>query len=423
MPLEVEVPEVFEGLFQPARYKVYYGGRGSGKSWSIARALVHLAHHTPLRVVCAREFQNSIEESVHKLLSDQIKMYNLPYTIQEYSIFNSIGSEFIFKGLSKNDAAGVKSLEGADICWVEEAQNVSEASWKNLTPTVRKDGSEIWVSFNPDVEDAPTYQRFVIRQPTNSIVKKVNWDDNPWFPAVLEQERLDMLRDDPVAYQNVWEGHPKTFSEGAYFRDEIESLEAAGRIGDVPYDPSRPVHTFWDLGGSSGKSDSTAIWFVQAMDGDSYNIIDYWEGNNMALTKVASDVIAGREYNYSKHIIPHDGAHGNRQTGKTDQEILKAMELKVEVQDRTKDKDKDINNIRLVLPKCRFDREKCKTGLAALKNYRQEKDAKTGLWSFKHDWTSHGTDAFRYFSVGKDSIRIGTYNPNWRTGSSPAYTR
>ncbi|MBB6509745.1 hypothetical protein F4695_003113 [Rhizobium soli] len=226
----IEIPEAFAGLFEPHRYKVYNCGRGSGKSWAVARVLVNLAHHTPLRAVCAREFQNSIEESVHKLLSDQIKFFGLPYTIDKYRIYNDIGSEFIFKGLSKQDAAAIKSLEGADIVWVEEAQNVSEASWRNLTPTVRKDGSEIWVTFNPDVEDAPTYQRFVIKQPTNALVRRVNWDENPWFPSVLEQERLDMLRDDPEGYQNVWEGHSRNLTALNTDIDALTSQIDSGKL-------------------------------------------------------------------------------------------------------------------------------------------------------------------------------------------------
>jgi phage terminase large subunit len=420
----IEIPEAFSGLFEPHRYKVYYGGRGSGKSWAAARALVNLAHHTPLRVVCAREFQNSIQESVHQLLSDQIKLFGLPFTIQDNCIFNDIGSEFIFKGLSKQEGATVKSLEGADIVWVEEAQNVSEASWRNLTPTVRKDGSEIWVTFNPDVEDAPTYQRFVIKQPTNALVRRVNWDENPWFPAVLEQERLDMLRDDPVGYQNVWEGHPRTFAEGAYWREEFEALERAGRIGDVPYDPNRPVFTWWDLTHSKSESgDPSVVFFIQATATGTFDCIDYWEGNNVSLGTVAKDVILARPYTYGKHFLPHDGKNTNSHTGKSDEDFLKGhLGPNVETIERTKDVERDLNNVRLILPKCRFDAVKCKAGLAALRNHRRAKNEKTGLWGYVHDWTSHGAAAFRGFAIDHHRMNTLALPPRTRRNRG-AYSR
>lgn len=421
--MNVELAEPFLPLLEPFRYKVAYGGRGSGKSWSIARVLVHLAHHKTLRIVCAREFQNSIEESVHKLLSDQIKSHNLPYTIDKYRIYNDIGSEFIFKGLSKQDAAAIKSLEGADIVWVEEAQNVSEASWRNLTPTVRKPGSEIWVSFNPDTEDAPTYQRFVVREPSNSWVRRVNWDENPWFPKVLEDERLDMLRTDPSAYDNVWEGRPRTFAEGAIFREEMDAMAAQGRIGRVPHDPTKPVTAIFDLGhAAGGKSDPHAIIFAQAGAGTAVNVIDYWEGSNAIISKIITDVLLAKPYRYAKVILPHDGNINNSQTGITDAQLFEQFHLSVELLERTTNIDKDMNNLRTVLPQMFVDEETCKGLLAALRNHRREKDEKTGLWRFKHDWTSHGVSSARYMSVfinmngGLSLVAANDNYPDYETG-------
>jgi len=399
--VKIDIPAAFKEFFQPARYKIYYGGRGSAKSWSAATALLIIGLQKPTRVVCAREFQNSMEESVHRLLADLVTSYKLPYVVEKYRIYSANGTEFIFKGLSKQDAAAIKSLEGADICWVEEAQNVSSASWQNLIPTLRKDGSEIWVTFNPDVEGAPTYQRFVVNPPPGAIVRHVNWDKNPFFPKVLEAERIHMEHVDPVAYKNVWEGFPRTFSEGAFFREQLEQLDRDKRIGDVAYDSSRRVYTFWDL----GWDDSTAIWFVQPAGGTGFNIIDYWEGSNIALPDIVETVLRPKRYNYARHTIPHDGGHGNRQTGKSDRDVLESLGISnVVVQERTNQKDRDVRNIRLVLPKCKFDIERCKGGLAALRAYRQEQDPKTGLWGFKHDWSSHGVDAFRYFAVDHESI-------------------
>ena len=238
------------------------------------------------------------------------------------------------------------------------------------------------------------------------MVEKVNWHDNPWFPSVLEQERLYLQRLDPAGYDNVWEGNPRTFSEGAYFRQEMESLKAAGRIGDVPHNPNKPVYVFFDLSHSSrGKGDPHALWFLQLADGSGFDVIDYWEGNNISLPEVARSVLKARPYTYEKLYLPHDGANSNSHTDQTDKELLEGFGFNVEIQERTKDVDRDVNLIRVVLPMCKFDEVKCKQGLSALRNHRQEKDEKTGLWKFKHDWTSHGTSAFRGFAVEHQLIR------------------
>lgn len=399
--MTIQIPKAFKFLFEPSRYKVAYGGRGSAKSWSFASALLIQAMQRPLRVVCAREFQNSIDESVHKLLSDLIRTHGLPFNIQQYQITSPNGSEFVFKGLSKQDAAAIKSLEGADICWVEEAQSVSSASWQNLIPTIRKEGSEIWVTFNPTTEGAPTHQRFVINPPPNAVVRKVNYDANPFFPSTLEAERAHMELTDPITYRHVWLGEPRTFTEGAFFREQMEALQKAERIGDFPYNPAKRVYTFWDL----GWADSTAVWFIQAGKGDSFNVIDYWEGSNIALPDIVRDYIKDKPYNYGMHVLPHDGANQNRQTGKTDADIMRDLGLPVHIQPRTRDLNRDVHNIRLVLPLCNFDEKNTKDGRASLNAYRQEQDTKTGLWKFVHDFSSHGVDAFRQFSVNTQIIR------------------
>ena len=166
-----EFPEKLSILFDKARYKVLYGGRGGAKSWGVARALLILGCKSTLRILCAREFQTSIKDSVHKLLSDQIYALGLEsfYEITQNSIRGKNGSEFAFVGL-KNNVANIKSFEGVDICWVEEAQTVSKTSWNVLIPTIRKEQSEIWVTFNPELESDETYQRFVISPPDHAIV-------------------------------------------------------------------------------------------------------------------------------------------------------------------------------------------------------------------------------------------------------------
>lgn len=202
-----QFPRKLDFLFRPARYKVAYGGRGSSKSWSVARALLIIGASRPIRVLCAREIQNSIEESVHKLLSEQIVELGFAgrYKITQRSITGLNGTEFIFSGLRSN-ITKVKSMEGIDIAWAEEAEKVSKNSWQVLIPTIRKPGSEIWVTFNPDEETDPTYQRFIVNTPPEAVTRLVNWRDNPWFPDELRREMEYLKAVDYDAYLHVWEG-------------------------------------------------------------------------------------------------------------------------------------------------------------------------------------------------------------------------
>lgn len=210
----------FKPLFQPKRYKTFHGGRGGAKSWAAARALVIMAASKKLRILCTREVQNSIKDSVHKLLKDQIEMLGLNpwFRITNESITSASGSEFLFKGL-RFDPLGIKSTEGVDICWVEEAQSVSSDSWAILIPTIRKEGSEIWVTFNPGEEQDPTYQRFIVNPPDDSITVEVNYYDNPYLPDTLRKEMEYCKRVDYEAYEHIWLGKPKSISESVIFRN------------------------------------------------------------------------------------------------------------------------------------------------------------------------------------------------------------
>jgi phage terminase large subunit len=209
--VRVRMPPAYRPLLAPklgeARYRVVYGGRGSAKSWQLARALLIMGVGQQLRILCAREFQTSIADSVHRLLSDQIESLELSgfYSITRTSITGLNGTEFLFKGLRHN-VGEIKSTEGIDVCWVEEAEKVSENSWQVLIPTIRKPSSEIWISFNPADEADPTYSRFVKSPPARSIVVKVGYQDNPWLPDVLRQEAEELLKRDPEAYAHVWGG-------------------------------------------------------------------------------------------------------------------------------------------------------------------------------------------------------------------------
>ena len=203
----VELPAKLKFLFEPSRYKVAYGGRGGAKSWSFARALIVKAAESPIRILCAREFQLSIRESVHKLLKDQIKEigFGHAFRITRTSILCTNGSEFVFSGIASN-VSKIRSMEGIDICWVEEAESVSEDSWSILIPTIRKAGSEIWVTFNPDQPTDPTYRRFVEDKPPNAASVEIGWKDNPWLPEELRIEKDYLYSVDAEAAEHVWGG-------------------------------------------------------------------------------------------------------------------------------------------------------------------------------------------------------------------------
>jgi phage terminase large subunit len=234
----VRYPPYARGFFGPAaRYRVLYGGRGAARSWTVARKLLVLAGQRTLRILCARELQRSIQDSVHRLLTDQIERLHLPgFEATRGEIRHTgTGSLFIFEGLRYN-VTKIKSLEGIDVAWVEEAERVSEESWNVLIPTVRKPGSEIWITFNPDVEGDPTYRRFVMQPPPDAVVLKVSSDDNPWLPDVLRQEREYLYRVDPDAAAHVWGGECRQATDAQILKGKwvVEEFEP-GKDWDGPY--------------------------------------------------------------------------------------------------------------------------------------------------------------------------------------------
>lgn len=389
-------PKAFKPLFSPFRYKVYYGGRGAGRSWAFARALLIQGAGEKLRILCTRELQKSIKDSVHKLLSDQIEALGLGsfYEIQEAKIIGKNGTEFIFSGLRHN-AQQIKSYEAIDRCWVEEGATVSKASWDFLIPTIRKDGSEIWVSYNPELEEDNTHQRFVINPPINGYVRKVSYADNSYFPEVLKDEMRDLKSRDHEDYLTVWEGHCRASVQGAIYAKELRELEP--RITNVPYNPTLPVNTFWDL----GFGDNTVIWFAQKV-GLEYHFIDYYANSRMLIDHYAKH-LQSKPYVYGTHHLPHDGASGSL-LGKSAEEFLIAYGMKVRIVPKIPNILEGINAVRSVLPSCYIDRTKCADGLQSMKRYRYDVNAETQRESRlpRHDIYSHGADGFRTFAEAPD---------------------
>jgi phage terminase large subunit len=411
--ISVEIPEPYLPLFSPHRYKVLYGGRGSGKSWSVARALVAMAAARPVRVLCARETQKSIQESVHRLLKDQIGIMGLDhlFEVQETRILGKNGSDFAFAGIRQQGVANLKSFEGVDIAWVEEAQVVSKRSWDILIPTIRKPGSEIWITFNPELDSDETYERFVINPPEGAWVKKANWDSNPWFPQVLNQERLDLLKRDPVAYKTVWEGECRPALEGAIYGREINALVESGRIREVPYDPLLKVHTFWDL----GWNDETSIIMVQRAASE-IRLIDHISGSYQTLTDYVKQ-LEQKNYRFGTDFLPHDGNSRSVNTGKSAKEILEQLGRKVEIVPRL-DVEEGIQAARLMFPRIYFDQAKTAKLLQSLKKYRRQMHQSTGTFGAPlHDDASHDADAFRYLAVSESRLT----NEDW--GAQPIVYR
>lgn len=385
-------------LFDPAksRFRVLFGGRGAAKSWGVARSLLIKAAKEPLRILCAREYMTSMRDSVHKLLCDQIIDLGLQsfYEITQASIRGKNGSEFSFVGL-KNNVANVKSYEGVDICWCEEAQSITRLSWNVLIPTIRKPDSEIWITFNPELETDETYQRFVVHKPDNAVVAKVNWSDNPWFPETLKLEMESLKARDPEAHRTVWEGFCRQTVDGAIFAKEVQLAELENRITRVPYDALKPVHAVFDL----GWADSTAIWFVQFI-GMETRLIRYIEDNQQTISHYLAEM-QKFGYVYDTLWLPHDAENKTlAANGRSIEEIVRAAGHKTRIIPKTPVVD-SINAARTIFRSCYFDRENCYDGLQCLRHYRYEVDPDTKQFSRTplHDRYSHGADAFRYIGL------------------------
>ena len=407
---DLRFPKALKFLFQPARYKVARGGRGSGKSWSFARAILIRCAKQQTRVLCTREIQKSIQQSVHQLLADQIEAMGMGalFTVLNTEIRGPHGSQIFFSGLSDVTASALKSFEGVDICWCEEAQAISAKSWKTLIPTIRKEGSEIWVTYNPELESDPTHQMFVANPPTDCVSVLMNWSDNPYFPDVLKAEREHAEKTmKGEEYRNVWEGECLPAVTGAIYFDEVASAEREGRIRDVPNDVMLKTHAVWDL----GWNDSMSIILVQRASSE-LRVIDYIEDSHRTLDDYARQLKA-MPHNWGVMYLPHDGFTKDFKTGKSAEEILQALGWVVE-QTPNMDIEGGIRAARMSFGRMYFDKTKSSRLIECLKRYRRHINKQTlEAGSPLHDEHSHGADAFRYAALVADSLSNsnGTQKP------------
>ena len=402
---DIEIPLKLLPFMSPMRYKVAFGGRGSGKSWTVARLLIIKAIEKPTRILCARETQNSIQESVHFLLKKQIEDMGFAdlFTIQQNRIICKNGSEFVFAGIRQQSIVNLKSFESCSICWVEEAQVVTRKSWDALVPTIRAPGSEIWITFNPELDTDETYQRFVLNQSDDSLVVKVNYSDNLWFPEELEKERINWLKRDPEGYKTVWGGECRPAVEGAIYAQEIMKLLLEKRQGRAPYDPLLKVHTVWDL----GWNDSMSIAMVQRSGSGEIRIIDYIEDSHRTLDSYVNE-LRNKSYNWGTDYIPHDGRSRDFKSGKSTEEMLQAFGRAVFVLGRD-DIEEGIKSARMMFGRVWID-EKSAMLLNQLKRYRRTQNQSTGTFGAPlHDDSSHGADCFRYIAMAEQHMTNDTW--------------
>jgi phage terminase large subunit len=314
--LNIKFPEIFKPLFQQYRYVVYYGGRGAGKSWAFARVLLTLGCTRTIRVLCAREIQRSIADSVHRLLEDQIDELGkiVPQIAENYAVTKSEikgknGTTFSFIGLYTNQNQ-IKSYEGVDYCWIEEAESISQKSWDLLMPTIRRKGSQIWISFNPARDDDPTYEMFIREKQVNAYVKKITFRDNKYFGEPLLSEMELCKKTNYSKYMHIWEGEPIT---------DYESLVYRFRRGtnltkkELKYNAGFETFTSWDF----GVGDDTAIIFYQVVStpdleqfplGFIIYIFDEYSNNNKKASHYR-EVVDSKRYLIDRHYCDPSGAN------------------------------------------------------------------------------------------------------------------
>ena len=374
------------------RYKIAYGGRGSSKSWTIARILLLKAMQSPIRVLCLREIQDTIKDSVHKLLKDQIDLLELQgFVVQNDAIRHENGSEFLFKGLYTN-LSKIKSFEGVDYCWVEEGESISALSWQILDPTIRKPNSEIWISFNPRYENDIIYDTFINKQVDNALVIKVNWNDNKYFPKELQVQKDTMAKNDPELYLHIWEGELKKNTEEIIFSGKwiIEDFE-------------EPYYTHYYFGADWGFSQDpntvNRMFIAEHQDyGENCLYLDY-ELNDRpyeADKKTTSTDIKELPNFWAK--MPKIKEFTVKADSARPETISHVSSCGFSVVGATKGKNSVIEGIEFLRS---FDKiiihPRCKNTIFEFGNYKYKVDARSGqITSLIVDKNNHHIDAIRY---------------------------
>jgi len=414
--LRIETPKVFAPLLEPARYKGAHGGRGSGKSHFFAELLIDDSLcNKGLRSVSIREVQKTLKESSKRLLEDKLQAFGLGEA-DGFKVFNEViqtpGDGIItFQGMQDHNAESIKSLEGYHRAWVEEAQSLSTRSLSLLRPTIRAEDSELWFSWNPRRKTDAVDMMLRGELPTGATVVRANWSDNPKFPGVLEQERLDCLRTTPEQYDHIWEGGYASVMEGAYFAKHLAEAKAQGRISKVAPDPLMALRAFVDIGGTGSKADAFTIWIAQFV-GKEIRILNYYEAVGQPLaTHLAWMRSEGYEPGKLSIWLPHDGSTQDKVFDVSYESALGKAGYAVEVvpnQGKGAAKAR-IEAARRLFGNMWFNVDKCQAGLDAIGWYHEKKDEARNIGlGPDHDWSSHGADSFGLMAVVAEAIAGST---------------
>ena len=408
--LEIPTARAFEPLLEPSRYKGAWGGRGSGKSHFFAEKLIDDSQYERgLASVCIREVQKSLKDSAKRLIENKLSEFGLGEA-DGFRVFNDKiqtpgDGVVIFQGMQDHTAESIKSLEGFKRAWVEEAQTLSATSMSLLRPTIRADNSELWFSWNPRRKSDPV--DLMLRGaslPTDSRVVRANWADNPWFPATLEQERLDCLKTTPDQYDHIWEGGYATVLSGAYFARALSDAKLKNRIGHVSQDPLMQIRAFWDIGGTGDKADACAIWIAQFI-GREIRVLDYYEAVGQELS-VHLAWLRSRGYENALCVLPHDGGNHEKIERITYEGAIRAAGFKTKIipNQGAGAALKRIEAARRLFPSIWFNADTTQPGLDALGWYHEKRDEarNVGLGP-EHDWASHGADAFGMMCIDYES--------------------
>jgi phage terminase large subunit len=406
---QLQIPEkllpVFEG---EADVRGAYGGRGSAKTRTFAkmtavRALMWDQAGRQGIILCARQFMNSLDDSSLEEVKAAIQSeeWLLPhFEIGEKYIRTRSGRiSYTFAGLDRN-IASVKSKARILLCWVDEAEPVTEQAWQVLIPTLREEDSELWATWNPERRTSATHKRFREAKDDRMKVVEMNWRDNPWFPQILERKRLKDKIERPDSYEHIWEGDFVSVVEGAYYARLLADAKREGRIGHVARDPLMTLRAFWDIGGTGAKADATSIWIAQFV-GREVRVLDYYEAVGQPL---ASHIEWLRERGYSKALchLPHDGATKDKVHDVSFQSALEAAGFEVEVvpNQGAGAARMRIESTRRLFPSIWFNEVTTGPGRDALGWYHEKRDEERliGLGP-AHNWASHGADAFGLMAV------------------------
>jgi len=410
MTPNIELPEKLVPVFTgEAMYRGAYGGRGSAKTRSFAKMTavwgVRFAQaNMPGVIVCGREFMNSLDES--SLAEVKAAIASEPWLADQYEVGEKFVRtkdgriEYAFIGLRHN-LDSIKSKARIRLLWVDEAEPVSETAWQKAIPTVREDGSEIWVTWNPERKKSATHKRFRADPPSGAKIVELNWQDNPWFPAILNKTRLEDKEKRPDQYDHVWGGEFVSIVDGAYYAKALTEAKAQGRIGRVAADPLMTTRAVWDIGGTGAKADACAIWICQFV-GREIRVLDYYEAVGQPL---ATHVQWLRQTGYSKAlcVLPHDGAANDKVYSVSYQSALQdaGFEVTVIPNQGTGAAKMRIECGRRLFPRIWFNADRTEAGRDALGWYHEKKsndDREIGLGP-NHDWSSHGADAFGLMCV------------------------